>query len=85
MESIFDMLRALRAARALADLSQQEVAELAGVSRKTVVRIETGGKGIAVEAVEKVRAALEGVGVEFLPATTERGPAIALRKKNAKQ
>lgn len=81
MDSISDTLRALRAARALVDLSQEQVAELAGVSRRTVVRIESGGKGIAIEALEKVRIAFEKEGVEFLPSTGELGPGVALRRQ----
>lgn len=80
MESLYETFRMLRAARALLDLSQEQVAELAGVSRKTVVRIESGGKRIAVDVVEKIRSAFEKEGVEFLPPTSERGPAVALRK-----
>ncbi|TPL00719.1 helix-turn-helix transcriptional regulator [Mesorhizobium sp. B2-4-14] len=81
MDSISDTLRALRAARALVNLSQEQVAERAGVSRRTVVRIESGGKGIALDAVEKLRLAFEREGVEFLPSTPERGPGVALRRQ----
>ena len=81
MDSIYETLRVLRAARALVGLSQEQVAERAGVSRRTVVRIETGGKGIAVEALEKVRVSFERAGVEFIPSTVERGPGIALRRQ----
>ncbi len=45
-----------------------------------VARIESVGKGIPFEAIEKVRSALEKEGIDFFPATTTHGPAIALRK-----
>jgi len=84
MDTIYDTLRALRAARALLDYSQADVATLAGVSRGMVIRIERGGKGVSVETVEKVRIAFEKEGVEFLPSTADRGPAVALTKAKAK-
>ena len=62
------------------ELSQEELAGRAGISRQTVVRIEAGAKGVAVDAVEKVRAALERSGAMFLPSTAEHGPGVALRR-----
>lgn len=82
MESIFETMRMLRAARVLLDLSQQELSERAGVGRQTVVRIEHGEKGVSADAIEKVRVALEKSGVVFLPSTVEHGPAVALRRKS---
>jgi DNA-binding XRE family transcriptional regulator len=80
MESFSDTLRMMRVARAMLKLSQDELAELAGVGRQTVVRIEAGGKGVAFGAVDKVRNALEKRGVVFLPSADDHGPGIALRK-----
>lgn len=65
------------------ELSQEELAGRAGISRQTVVRIEAGGKGVAIDAVEKVRTALERAGAMFLPSTAEHGPGVALRKGKA--
>lgn len=73
----------MRVARALVELNQEQLAERAGVGRQTIVRIEAGGKGVAFDAVDKVRKALEKAGVIFLPSTTEHGPAIALRKSKS--
>jgi transcriptional regulator with XRE-family HTH domain len=53
---------ALRAARALAGLSQEELVVLAGVSRQIVARIEKGESNVLVDAIEKVRVAHEGQG-----------------------
>jgi DNA-binding XRE family transcriptional regulator len=84
MESFSDTIRMMRVARALLELSQEDLAKRAGVGRQTIVRIEAGGKGVAFDAVAKVRGALEKGGVIFLPPTAEHGPAIALRSEKAK-
>jgi len=80
MDPFPETIRMLRVARAMLELSQEELAERAGVSRQTIVRIEAGGKGVAFDAVERVRAALEKAGAVFLPSAAEHGPAVALRK-----
>jgi transcriptional regulator with XRE-family HTH domain len=70
----------LRAARALLDLSQAEVAALAGVSVPTVKRAEGAGKVAASpEAFAAITAALEAAGAVFLP-ENGNGPGVALRK-----
>jgi len=70
----------LRAARALLDLSQADVAALAGVSVPTVKRAEGSGKVAAsAEAVDAIRAALEAAGAVFVP-ENGNGPGVALRK-----
>lgn len=80
MESFSDTIRMMRVARAMLELSQEELAELAGVGRLTIVRIEGGGKGVAFDAVDRVRTTLEKQGVVFLPSAADYGPGIALRK-----
>ncbi|QSY95929.1 helix-turn-helix domain-containing protein [Rhizobium bangladeshense] len=81
MDSISEIMRALRGGRALLGLSQEELAELAGVSRQIVVRIEKCEGNVLVEAVEKVRAALEAAGVAFIDATREHGPGVAVTRR----
>ncbi len=71
---------ALRAARALLGLSQEELASLAGVSRQVVQRIERSETNILVDTIDKVRAALEEGGVVFLDGTEQRGPGVALKR-----
>jgi predicted transcriptional regulator len=85
MESFSDNIRMIRVARTLLDLSQEDLAERAGVGRQTIVRIEAGGKGVAFGVVDRVRTALEEAGVMFLPETTDHGPAIALRKPQVRK
>jgi transcriptional regulator with XRE-family HTH domain len=80
MDSLSDIARLLRAARALLDLRQDQLAERAKVSRQMLARIESAGSGIPFDAIAKVRSALEKDGVDFFPATATHGTAIALRK-----
>lgn len=81
MERIPEVMALLRAARALLNLHQEQVADLAGVSRQTIARIENESGTIPAETIERVRDALEGQGVMFLPSSGECGPAVGLRKK----
>lgn len=84
MDSIHEMIRLMRAARVLVDLSQEELARRAGISRQMLVRIEKkGARGVPVDALESVREALEQSGVEFIQSTTWREPGIALLKSGA--
>lgn len=70
----------IRAARALVDLSQSDLADLAGFSSMTIKRAE--GVGLpypSPEAIASIRSALESAGVVFLP-ENGNGPGVALRK-----
>lgn len=83
MDTLTDIARLLRAARALLGLRQDELAARARVSRQMVARIEQADKGVPFDAVERVRAALEKEGVTFFPSTATYGPGIAQRKSVA--
>lgn len=73
----------LRAARALAGLSQPEVAEAAGVSVPTLKRAEAGGPiKVAEETILAIAKALEAAGVEFIP---ENGGGAGVRMKKRKR
>jgi len=82
MDSTSEIMVVLRAARALLDLSQDELAGLAGVSRQVVVRIERLETNVLVDAIDKVRRALEAGGVVFIEASPERGPGVALSRSS---
>jgi DNA-binding XRE family transcriptional regulator len=82
MDSTVEIMSALRAARALAGLSQEELAALAGVSRQIVARIEKGESNVLVDAIAKVRSALEGQGVVFKDGTAGHGPSVAMARSD---
>jgi transcriptional regulator with XRE-family HTH domain len=78
--------RQLTAARSLADLTIIELAEAAGVTRRTVQRLETGGEQpiakklrhghVSGDTWAKLVAALKRHGVELLPETDEHGAGV---------
>ncbi|WP_335726530.1 helix-turn-helix transcriptional regulator [Rhizobium phaseoli] len=80
MDSTSEIMNVLRAGRALMGLSQDELAGLAGVSRQIIVRIERGETNILVDAIERVRAALEARGAVFIDGNSERGPGVAMTR-----
>jgi predicted transcriptional regulator len=71
----------IRAARGLLGISAVELAELAGVTWKTVQRFETveGVPPSRSGTLEKVRAALEAQGIEFL-GDPDKSPGVRLRR-----
>ncbi|TAX72804.1 XRE family transcriptional regulator [Rhizobium leguminosarum] len=64
-----------RAARLLVGWKQSQLAAAAKISRQTLMRIEDG-ENVTVDTVNKVIAALEKRGVEFIEATESRGAGI---------
>lgn len=80
MVSTTEIMIALRAGRALRALSQEELASMAGVSRQIVVRIEKCEGNVLVEALARVRSALQDHGVVVIEATSGRGPGVALSR-----
>ncbi len=65
-------------ARGALNLSIPELAELVGVSRGTIERLEAGAE-LKPSTFEKVQAALERAGVMFI-ASNGDGPGVRLRK-----
>jgi transcriptional regulator with XRE-family HTH domain len=76
----------IRAARALLDLSQADLSDLASVSATTIKRVEgtTEIRG-AAETLWKIQSALESAGVEFIPADETKGPGVRLKHSRAKE
>jgi transcriptional regulator with XRE-family HTH domain len=78
--------RQLTAARALADLTIAELAEAAGVTPRTVHRLEIGGElhiakklrhgHVSGDVWTKIVAALKHHGVELLPEADEHGAGV---------
>ena len=70
----------IRAARLILWLdSKGELADKAGVSQSAVARMEQDEADPRVSTLEAVRKALENAGVEFLPATQEKGVGVRFR------
>jgi transcriptional regulator with XRE-family HTH domain len=73
-------IRQIKAARALLAWSQGDLARASNVSEPTIKRLEAndGEIGGRSETAEKIRAALEAAGVEFIP---ENGSGAGVRLK----
>ena len=54
-----------RAARALLDMTQPDLAKLAGLGLSTIVDFERSRRIVSGEAMDAIRATLEAAGVEF--------------------
>jgi len=69
----------LKLARTALGLTVRQAAELAQVSHETIVGIEGARASVKEKTIEKVRAALEKAGVEFID-EDGGGPGVRLRK-----
>lgn len=69
-----------RAARALLDLTQPDLAKAAGLGLSTVVDFEKSRRDLPGDTLARLRAALEAAGVEFIP---ENGGGAGVRLKKA--
>lgn len=68
-----------RAARALLDITQPALAEMAGLGLSTIVDFEKSRRDVSRDAVHAIQKALEGAGVQFI-ARNGAGPGVRLRK-----
>jgi len=71
-----------RAARALLDMSQGELATAASVGMSTVVDFERSRREVSAEKIQSIRIALEIAGVMF---TNGSEPGVKLRKKGKRK
>ncbi len=69
-----------RAARGLVDLTQKQLAEAALVGLSTVKAFEAGGSTPMANNLRAMQAALEALGVEFIP---ENGGGAGVRMRKA--
>ena len=79
-------IRQIKAARALLDWSQSELATHSGVSEPTIKRLEAasaGDLGGRPETIDKIVATLESAGVAFLAdgETSSGGPGVRLQDR----
>jgi transcriptional regulator with XRE-family HTH domain len=70
----------IRAARALINWRQDDLAKAAKIGLATIQRIEQREGPVMgnVSTVMRIQAALEGAGVEFIPAGTQNGVGVRL-------
>jgi transcriptional regulator with XRE-family HTH domain len=72
----------IRAARALLDWNQQELAERSAVGLATIKRIEAAGTELTgtAKTLFRIQKTLEAAGVIFIDATDEHGPGVRLKR-----
>lgn len=68
-----------RAARALLNLEQSDIAQAAGIARATLIDFEKGQRVPRSGTITAIRAALERAGVEFID-ENGGGAGVRLRK-----
>lgn len=68
----------IRAARALLDWSQDELAKAAEVALTSVRDLESQKRAADSGTAAAIRRALENEGIEFLPGTAQSGPGVRL-------
>ena len=71
----------LKMARTALGLTVRQAAELAGCSHETIVGIKSGRSSVKTSTIDKVQAAFEKAGVEFID---EDGGGLGVRLKPAK-
>ena len=70
-----------RAARALADMTQPELAERSDLGLSTVVDFEKSRREVSERAIIELRAALERAGIQFINEGRQQGVATDKIKK----
>lgn len=68
-----------RAARAILNLEQSEVAKAAKIARATLIDYEKGARVPRQKTIAAIRSALEDAGVQFIE-ENGGGPGVRLRK-----
>ncbi|WP_296738984.1 helix-turn-helix transcriptional regulator [Mesorhizobium sp.] len=72
----------IRAARAWVGLSQEQLADEAGIARRTMIRLENSDQPRSERIMAKLRGALEKHGIEFL---FEGRQGVGLRYRDPKK
>ena len=70
-----------RAARALLDISQTKLAQMADLGLSTIVDFEKERRQISLDAAFRIRAALERAGIDFID-ENGGGSGLRLRKRS---
>lgn len=61
-------------------MTQQKLADAAGLGLSTVVDFEKARRSVSADAIAAIRAALGSAGVIFIPSNGD-GPGVRLRKR----
>jgi predicted transcriptional regulator len=69
-----------RAARALLEINQSELARAAGLGLSTIVDFEKGRRQVSQEAIDAIRTAFEEAGIDLID-ENGGGEGIRLRKR----
>lgn len=83
-DDVLALIRQLGAMATERGLTVRQAGELAQVSHETIVGIEAGRASVKDKTIEKVRAALEKAGVEFID-ENDGGPGVRLAKPKGKR
>lgn len=75
--SMITHYRLLKAIRLANDLSQEQMAVLAGVSRRSITTMESGGD-TTLKTLRAVQHALEEKGIRFLPEANGSGHGVVM-------
>jgi len=73
------MIEQCRAARAILGVTQQQLADAAGVNKRTLMDFESGNRTPVNSTLTVIRNALEKMGVQFIP-ENGGGAGVRLRK-----
>ncbi len=74
----------IRAARALLNLSQDDLAEASGLARQSIKNIERGVTDPRLSTAMTIKTTLEKAGVQFLePSDVAVGPGVALKTQTS--
>jgi transcriptional regulator with XRE-family HTH domain len=68
----------IRAARAMLEWSQEDLAENSGVSLSTVRDVESQRRPLDTSAATEIHRALENAGLIFIPGAANAGPGVRL-------
>lgn len=68
-----------RGARAMLEMKQQDLADLAGVTRRTLALFEAGTRAPRQRTLERIRRVLEAAGARFIE--TEEGDGVVRRRR----
>lgn len=65
-----------RAARAMLNLTQQELAKEAGLERRIIARLESSQDNVKIRQSVQLRRTFERLGIEFTAASKSFGPGL---------